>query len=76
MFKLAIEVCSENHFGLIHALFLSRGSSKSVYIFLGHSVHSTTQFELHEELNVALYGTLNKEMRTNLVKEKNFETAE
>ena len=33
MFKLAIEVCFENHFGLIHAIFLSLGSSKSVYFF-------------------------------------------
>ena len=33
MFKLAIEVCSENHFGLIHAIFQSLGSTKSVYFF-------------------------------------------
>ena len=33
MFKLAIEVCFENYFGLIHAIFLSLGSSKSVYTF-------------------------------------------
>ena len=38
MFKLAIEVCSENHFGLIHAMFLSLGSTKSGYFFLGHPV--------------------------------------
>ena len=33
MFKLAIEVCFENHFGLIRAIFLSLRSSKSVYFF-------------------------------------------
>ena len=33
MFKLAIEVCFENHFGLLLAIFLSLGSSKSVYFF-------------------------------------------
>ena len=31
MFKLAIEVCFENHFGLIHAICLSLGSTKSGY---------------------------------------------
>ena len=36
LFKLAIGVCFENHFGLIHAIFLSLGSSKSVNFFLGH----------------------------------------
>ena len=40
MFKLAIEVCFENHFGLIHAIFLSLGSTKSGYFFLGHPVCS------------------------------------
>ena len=40
MFKLAIEVCFENHFGLIHAIFLSLGSNKSGYFFLGHPVIS------------------------------------
>ena len=40
MFKLAIEVCFENHFGLIHAIFLSLGSTKSGYFFLGHPVHN------------------------------------
>ena len=39
MFKLAIEVCFENHFGLIHAIFLSLGSTKSGYFFLGHPVY-------------------------------------
>ena len=39
MFKLAIEVCFENHFGLIHAIFLLLGSTKSGYFFLGHPVH-------------------------------------
>ena len=38
MFKLAVEVCFENHCGLIHAIFLSVGSTKSVYLFLGHPV--------------------------------------
>ena len=33
MFKLAIEVCFENNFGLIHAIFLSLGSIKSVHLF-------------------------------------------
>ena len=40
MFKLAIEVCFENHFDLIHAMFLSLGSTKSGYFFLGHPVES------------------------------------
>ena len=39
MFKLAIEVCFENHFGLIHAICLSLGSTKSGYFFLGHPVY-------------------------------------
>ena len=38
MFKLAIKVYFENHFGLIHAIFLSLGSTKSGYFFLGHPV--------------------------------------
>ena len=33
MFKLAIDVCFENHFGLIRAIFLSPESTKSVYFF-------------------------------------------
>ena len=33
MFKLAIEVCIENHFGLIRATFLSLGSTKSLHFF-------------------------------------------
>ena len=33
MFNLAIEVCFENHFGLIRAICLSLRSSKSVYFF-------------------------------------------
>ena len=33
MFKLAIKVCFENYFGLIHALLLLLGSTKSVYFF-------------------------------------------
>ena len=43
MFKLAIKVCFENHFGLIHAIFLSLGSTKSGYFFLGHPVYCCTQ---------------------------------
>ena len=43
MFKLAIEVCFENHFGLIHAMFLSLGSTKSGYFFLGHPVDKRTR---------------------------------
>ena len=39
MFKLAIEVCFENYFGLIHAIFLLLGSTKSVYFSLGHPVY-------------------------------------
>ena len=39
IFKLAIEVCFENYFGLIHAIFLLLGSTKSVYCFLGHPVY-------------------------------------
>ena len=46
MFKLAIELCSKNDFGLIHAIFLLLGSTKSVdqvcrpnlYTFLVHPV--------------------------------------
>ena len=33
MFKLAIEVCFENYFGLIHAIFLLLGSTKSASLF-------------------------------------------
>ena len=33
MFKLAIEVCIENYFGLIHAIFLLLGLTKSVCFF-------------------------------------------
>ena len=35
MFKLAMEVCFENYFGLIHAIFLLLGSTKSVYFVFG-----------------------------------------
>ena len=38
MFKLAIEICFENHFGLIHVIFLSLGLTKSVCFFYGHPV--------------------------------------
>ena len=40
MFKLAIEVCFENYFRLIHAIFSLLGLTKSVYFFLGHPVSS------------------------------------
>ena len=33
MIQLAIEVCFENHYGFIHVIFLSLGSTKSVYFF-------------------------------------------
>ena len=33
MFKLSIEVCFENNFGSIHAIFLLLGLTKSVYFF-------------------------------------------
>ena len=46
MFKLAIEVCFENHFGLIQAIFLSLGSTKSGYFFLGHPVCKQTKLLL------------------------------
>ena len=39
MFQLAIEVCFENYFGLIHAIFLSLGSSESVYFFGTHGTY-------------------------------------
>ena len=45
MFKLAIEVCFESHFGLIHAIFLSLGSTKSGYFFLGHPVFVSKNFQ-------------------------------
>ena len=46
MFKLPIEVCFENHFGLIHAICLSLGSTKSGYFFLGHPVLEQKQVVL------------------------------
>ena len=46
MFKLAIEVCFENHFGLIHAICLSLGSTKSGYFFLGHPVLASKVHEM------------------------------
>ena len=49
MFKLAIEVCFENHFGLIHAVCLSLGSTKSGYFFLGHPVDRLLIIELHSQ---------------------------
>ena len=36
MLNLAVERCFEYHFGLIRAIFLSLGSIKSEYSFLGH----------------------------------------
>ena len=44
MFKLAIKVCFENHFGLINAIFLSPGSTKLGY-FLGTPGTSQHIFE-------------------------------
>ena len=38
MFKLASEVCFENHVGMTHAIFLSLGSKKSVYFLLRHAI--------------------------------------
>ena len=51
MLKLAIEVCFENHFGSIHAIFLSLGSSKSVYFFLGHPVEYEAPLHLRKSIN-------------------------
>ena len=54
MFKLAIKVCFENHFRLIHAIFLSLGSTESGYFFLGHPVffmkQSHEQGWVHEKV--------------------------
>ena len=50
MFKLAIEVCFENHFGLIHAIFLSLGSTKSGYFFFGHPVDLNSDCEFCDKL--------------------------
>ena len=47
MFKLDIEVCCKNYFELIHAIFLSLGSTKSVYFF-GTPVYSTVRRILHQ----------------------------
>ena len=44
MFKLAIEVCFENHFGLIHAVCLSLGSTKSGYFFWDTRYESAFHF--------------------------------
>ena len=41
MFKLAIEACFENDFGLINAVFLSLGLTKSVCFLLGHQIDAT-----------------------------------
>ena len=49
MFKLAFEVCFENHFGLIHLIFLTLGSTKSVYFFLGHPVVPILKNSYHQE---------------------------
>ena len=47
MFKLAIKVCFENYFVLIHVIFLLLGSTKSVYFFLRHPVLYNAN--LHQE---------------------------
>ena len=39
MFKLTIEVCVETYFGLIHVIFLSLGSTKSVYFYGKPGIH-------------------------------------
>ena len=52
MFKFAIEVCFENYFGLIHAIFLLLGSTKSVYFFLGHPVDL-------QKLSTSCFGRVN-----------------
>ena len=54
MFKLAIEVCFENHFGLIHAIFLSLGSTKSGYFFLGHPVYLVDQTTVSTILEISI----------------------
>ena len=54
MFKLAIAVCFENHFGLIHAIFLSLGSTKSGYFFLGHPVYLCILSPSFQELALLL----------------------
>ena len=58
MFKLAIEVCFENHFGLIHAIFLSLGSTKSRYFFLGHPVYGMRIMHLFFEVVISNCGTI------------------
>ena len=57
MFKLAIEVCFENHFGLIHAICLSLGSTKSGYFFLGHPVYFRIRHiqRYHASLGIAIH---------------------
>ena len=54
MFKLAIKVCFENHFGLIHAIFLSLGSTKSGFFFLGHPVEFSNLNDCDGSSNVTL----------------------
>ena len=45
MFKFAIEVCFEKHFGLIHALFA--GIDKIRILFLGHLVDRLVYSIIH-----------------------------
>ena len=54
MFKLAIEVCFENYFGLIHAIFLLLGSTKSVYFFLGHPVYVNIYEQRRKEWSILI----------------------
>ena len=55
MFKLAIEVCFENHFGLIHAIYLLLGSTKSGYFFLGHPVYCLSSPDEYIFLSIILF---------------------
>ena len=55
MFKLTIEVCFENHFGLIHAICLSLGSTKSGYFFLGHPVYFPNFFMAFRFSHIIFY---------------------
>ena len=43
MFKLAIKVCVETYFGLIHAMLFLLRSTKSVYFALGRPVRQVSR---------------------------------
>ena len=51
MFKLAIKVRFENHFGLIHAMFLSLGSTKSGYFFWDTRYMDPLQYKREPKLD-------------------------